>query len=38
VLIGPGLLIPLGVLVAAAVATITSTLARTDRPVLSGTP
>jgi hypothetical protein len=38
VLIGPGLLIPLGVLVAAAVATITSTLAPTDRPTLGSRP
>ena len=35
VLIGPGLLIPLGVLVATAVATITRTLAPTDRSGLS---
>jgi hypothetical protein len=37
-LIGPGLLIPLGVLVAAGVAAITSTLAPTDRPALNSRP
>jgi hypothetical protein len=35
-LIGPGLLIPIGVLAAAVVATVTSTLVPTDRPALSG--